>query len=249
MLTAGVDLATEASRTAPAVIDWQGGSAALVDLRLGVDDEQVVALASVAAVLGIDCPFGWPEAFVSFVTDHQQGAVTVPADELGADWRRHLAFRETDRVVRATTGFTPLSVAADRIGLTAMRCAHLLTAMAERGHVVDRSGAGGVIEVCPAASLHCWGLPSRGYKRAGGIQARRVLFAQLRATAPWLAITDEDSGLCIASDDALDAVVAALTSRAAAVGRCHLPSSERADLARREGWIMLPDTELTSLVG
>jgi hypothetical protein len=67
---------------------------------------------------GIDCPLGWPEVFVEFVTAHQRGNVSVPPDLPGRDWRRRLAYRLTDRAVREATGQKPLSVADDRIGHT-----------------------------------------------------------------------------------------------------------------------------------
>jgi len=74
-----------------------------------------------------------PGAFVAFVDAHQAGHVTVPEGVAGRDWRRRLAYRTTDEVVRAELKMIPLSVAADRIGHTAMRCAGLLARLAERG--------------------------------------------------------------------------------------------------------------------
>jgi hypothetical protein len=56
----------------------------------------------------------------------------------------------TDEAVRAETGLIPLSVAADRIGHAAMRCAGLLAQLARRGQSVDRCGRGVVVEVYPA---------------------------------------------------------------------------------------------------
>lgn len=75
-----------------------------------------------------------------------------------------MAFRTTDAAVRELTGqrLIPLSVAADRIGHTAMRCASLLAALASGGMQVDRVGTGLVVEVYPAASLWSWQLPHRG---------------------------------------------------------------------------------------
>jgi Protein of unknown function (DUF429) len=58
----------------------------------------------------------------------------------------------------------PLSVAADRIGHTAMRCAGLLIQLASQERPVDRRGTGVVVKVYPAASLKQWRLPYRGYK-------------------------------------------------------------------------------------
>ncbi|MEO6713138.1 MAG: DUF429 domain-containing protein [Mycobacteriales bacterium] len=82
----------------------------------------------------------------------------------GDRWRAFLANRETDRAVHQAVGLWPLSVAADRIGLAAMRAAGLLADLADAGRAVDRAGTGVVVEVYPAASLKVWGLPHKGYK-------------------------------------------------------------------------------------
>ena len=95
------------------------------------------------------------EALVAFLADHQAGHVAVPGGLTGLQWRRRLAWRLTDEAVREQTGLIPLSVAADRIGHIAMRCAGLLAKRASQGRPVDRCGAGAVVEVYPAASLKC----------------------------------------------------------------------------------------------
>jgi hypothetical protein len=69
-----------------------------------------------------------------------------------------------------------------------------------------------------------------------------------KRTVSWLRLSDDVQGQCKASDDALDAVVAALIARTVAVGQCE-PIPEEARLrARREGWIALPTpTSLDSI--
>jgi hypothetical protein len=52
----------------------------------------------------------------------------------------------------------------------------------------------------------------------------------------------------IASCDAFDAVIAALATRAVAVGRVHQPDEQQRDLAAVEGWINLPQGTLNSLI-
>jgi hypothetical protein len=79
----------------------------------------------------------------------------IPGGLTGRQWRRRLAWRVTDEVVRAETGLIPLSVAADRIGHTAMRCTGLLAQLARQGQPVDRCGRGVLVEVYPATSLKC----------------------------------------------------------------------------------------------
>jgi hypothetical protein len=54
---------------------------------------------------------------------------------------------------------------------------------------------------------------------------------------------------CRRSDDAFDAVIAALTARAAVLGRTDLPPASSLDAARVEGWIALPTGDLEELPG
>src|SRR5471030_259508 len=97
-----------------------------------------------------------------------------------------------------------------------MRCAALLAEFAANGALVDRTGqTGKVVEVYPAASLFQWGLTYRDYKRAANNAELNELLSSLLKAAPWLDLGDYQK-LCRDSDDAFDAVIASLTSRAAA---------------------------------
>lgn len=240
MVTAGVDLAAQESGTAVASIRWSGAQATVEVLELGVGDDRIIAAVAEAGLSGIDCPFGWPEPFVDFLVRHRSGNAYAPEGVTGADWRRTLAYRATDRAVREAVGRWPLSVSADRIAHPAMRCANLLARLADRGVPVDRAGGGAVVEVYPAASLHRWGLAARSYKGRGNGVALGGLVDALLQVAPWLDLGPHES-LCRRSDDATDAVVAALTARAAHLGLTRGPADEDAKAARTEGWIMLPD--------
>jgi predicted nuclease with RNAse H fold len=246
MRTVGVDLAADPASTAVASVDWSAGRAGVTKLVLPADDPAVLDAVAGADKAGIDCPLGWPDAFVSFVTEHRTGHVRVPDGVAGRDWRRGLAFRYTDEAVREAIGLIPLSVAADRIGHPAMRCAGLLAGLAARGVPVDRDGSGVVVEVYPAGSPKCWGLPYRGYKRAAGRGNLGPLVDALLRAAPWLDLRAFD-GLCRRSDHALDAVVAALTARAASIGLVSRPPEHRAPAARTEGWIALPTEPIAKL--
>ncbi|MEU1883078.1 DUF429 domain-containing protein [Streptosporangium sp. NPDC020072] len=246
MITVGVDLAAEAVRTAVAWLDWSDGGARVREVVVGADDDLIVEALMGADKAGVDCPFGWPDRFVDFVTAHRNGHVEVPAEVAGRTWRGDLTYRVTDRVVVESTGQRPLSVSADRIGHTAMRCAALLAELARRGRPVDRAGNGVVVEVYPAASLRCWGLTSNGYKRAANLGTLGLLVDQLQETASWLDLGTHEQ-LCRRSDDATDAVVAAITARAAALGRVTTPTQEQAPTARSEGWIALPTGALRDL--
>ena len=244
--TAGVDLAAEPRGTALAVIEWSESAARIVQLELGAPDEPIVAAALSVDKIGIDCALGWPQEFVEFMASHANVAETSTPVDGGMEWRRRLAYRETDRNVREQTGRWPLSVSTDRLGLTAMRCAGLLSRMNSAGLDVDRSGSGTMVEVYPGASLRQWGFDTTGYRVS--LDARPRLVALLRERAAWLEIGGF-AELMMKSADALDAVVAALAARASAVGICPPPPPEHALLARTEGWIALPPVgSLTALV-
>jgi hypothetical protein len=181
-----VDLSAEPVRTAVAVLEWVDGKAVVEDLRVGADDEAIQAALMTADKAGIDALFGWPDAFTAFLVAHQAGNVSVPGGLTGQQWRRQLAWRYTDETVRKKTDVIPLSVAADRIGHAAMRCAGLLARLGSLGSPVDRDGSGTVTEVYPAASLKQWGLPYRGYKQPSNPAALPDLVSELEAAAPWL---------------------------------------------------------------
>lgn len=235
MITLGVDLASRPERTAACTIEWREDGARVVEIRCGLDDHALLARITAADKAGIDAPFGWPHAFVDAVARFHAGA-PWPAATVGA-----LRYRETDRIVARVTGRWPLSVSTDLIGVPAFRAARLLTRLAEGGEKVDRSGAARIVETYPAAALRLWGLASTGYKRRDGLPSLGRLLAALRArTRDWLALDAAGRRLCAQSDDAFDALVAALIARAAALGLCAPPPPEHAAAAAVEGWIALP---------
>ena len=245
VLIAGVDLAAEPKGTALAVIDWSADEAQLIDLKLGVSDQAIVAVAPEVFKLGIDCALGWPIEFVDFLNQHSKAEPTDSVVDGGIDWRRRMAYRETDRQIRQITGRWPLSVSTDRLGMTAMRCAGLLSKMQQVGIAIDRSGAGKVVEVYPGASLRTWGLATAGYRASQDV--RLQLLEQLKLQAPWF----EPGGfseLMVESCDAFDAVVAALAARSAALGRYEKPAEDLINQARIEGWIALPNGPLAQLL-
>ena len=67
MITLGIDLASQANKTGVARLRWtkaEGAPRVAVEtLRVGADDDALVALARDADAIGIDSPFGWPRAF------------------------------------------------------------------------------------------------------------------------------------------------------------------------------------------
>ena len=159
------------------------------------------------------------------------------------DFRRTLSFRETDRVIQELTGRWPLSVATDRLGLTAMRCAGLLSRYQQSGTKVDRSGAGKLAEVYPGATLRTWSFDTTNYRVNKEVRAK--LIKELNQQAPWLELTN--TALMIESADAFDAVIAALAARSIHQGNYHKPTTDQRARALIDGWICLPTKELTNL--
>ncbi|WP_431795965.1 DUF429 domain-containing protein [Microbacterium enclense] len=245
MRTIGVDLAAGVPGTALAEVVWSNGGARLARLDLGVDDAAIVASTDGDAWLGLDCPLGWPDAFVDFVQAHHGGVEPrLGAVDGGADWRRGLAYRRTDVAVRARIGRWPLSVSTDRLGVTALRGAGLLGRLSAAGFPVDRAGEGRLFEVYPGGALRIWGFDTTKYRVDA--TRRATLLTALQQRAPWFDV-GPFAALAVASADAFDAVIAALATRAAALGRFARPIPADLELARREGWVALPEGEFAEL--
>jgi hypothetical protein len=245
MRTIGVDLAAGVPATALAELVWFPGGARLVRLEVGVDDAAIVASVARDGWLGLDCPLGWPDAFVDFVQAHHAGTAPLSGEvEGGAEWRRGLVYRRTDVVVRERIGRWPLSVSTDRLGVTALRGAGLLRRLADVGFPVDRAGEGRLFEVYPGGALRIWGFDTTKYRVDA--TRRATLLTALQERAPWLDIGGF-AAVVVASADAFDAVIAALATRAAATGRFGRPSAEDLEVARREGWVALPEGEFEAL--
>jgi predicted nuclease with RNAse H fold len=242
--TAGVDLSSQDLKTASCVIRWGGGRAWVSELEVGVTDEAIGQLLSNddIAKTGLDVPFGWPIAFADAVFQHSRKG-DWPSDYRHADIRA-FRFRRTDIHVWQQTGLRPLSVSTDRIGIPTMRAAAFLSA----GHV-PLDGSGRVVEVYPAAALRQWDLPFKHYKAEKHRDKRTALLAQVvGATRDWLSIPMECQALCEHSDDAFDALIAALVARAAARNEViAIPDAEH-EAAAREGWIHIPKPGSLSLL-
>jgi predicted nuclease with RNAse H fold len=246
--TLGVDLAAGTKKTAVAVLAWAGGTARLEHLSLEVGDAEIVRLFGNSSMTGIDCPVGWPDAFLPFLAGHLAFDAHPVLDHDGIEGRRLLAYRDTDRFVTGQTGLIPLSVSADRLAHPAMRCA-VIQAKISRDHGPQaRDGSGRLAEVYPAASLKSWGLLGRGYKGRGGTERLALLLDGLADAAPWLDLAGHDDRLA-GSDDMFDALIASLTARAVALGRTLRPDDGHATAARTEGWIHLPTGGLSGLNG
>lgn len=247
MRTIGVDLAASAPGTALAEIEWEGAGARLTRLEIGTQDADIVAsVTSDDAWLGVDCPLGWPDAFVDFVQAHHAGIEPEFGPVQGhAEWRRGLVYRHTDHVVKDRIGRWPLSVSTDRLGVTALRGAGLLARLAEADFLVDRAAEGRLFEVYPGGSLRLWGFDTTGYRVDA--TRRTILLDSLRERAPWLDL-GAFGPLAVAKADAFDAVIAALSTRAGALRLFAPPATGMLAVARREGWVVLPEGPIEALL-
>jgi predicted nuclease with RNAse H fold len=243
MISAGIDLAAEPKGTALALIEFSNNKAKLHYLQQGLDDQALIAKTHNADKVGIDCAFGWPIKFSQFITKHQDLSNQDLIDG-GMDFRRELSFRETDREIKRLTGRWPLSVSTDRLGLTAIRCAGLLSKYQAKGIEIDRSGAKLLVEVYPGATLRNWKLDTTGYRI--NPETRAILLEQLELQAPWLELASLRTRM-IESADCFDAVIAALAARAVYQGNYNKPKAEQLDSAKVEGWICLPTDKMATL--
>jgi len=237
--TAGVDLASQDSRTAMAEIRWDAGGAVLHSVRTGVGNDAIVDAAGRVALVGVDCPLGWPRPFVDLLMASRSNA--VPPDAASDDAAKAaLAFRRTDGVVREVTGRWPLSVSTGTLAYPAMRCAGLLARLRVDGYPVRRSGIDSLVaEVYPAAALRSWHQSTAGYKTDPA--QRQALLTSLMDGTPWLDWSSFAAD-CARDHDALDAVVCALVAGAVLLGRTAPPGRDDLTLAEEEGWIHLPDS-------
>lgn len=243
MRIAGVDLAAEADRTGLAILkvgerESLNAQMTIDELLLGADDHAIRNAITQAGRTGIDVPLGWPQKFVEFVSDHASGKLSAP-ESTDREWRRGLALRETDRYVQRAIGVWPLSVATERIAYAAMRWAGIEARLKAEDVPVVRDGSDAVYEVYPAAALKAWGLRHRGYKGKKNSEVRHELVDELSKTFPNLEWNGHRD-LCIADDNALDAVLAAIIALEAYLGRCEPAPADLKSSALREGWIWVP---------
>ena len=110
---------------------------------------------------------------------------------------------------------------------------------------VGAAGAVGV--VLPRAAGRAGGPRTRRYKGGANATVRHQLIDPLIAAAPWLNLGNHEQS-CRRSDHILEAVIAALNARAAALGQTTTAAAEQLDAARIEGWIALPTDKLADFV-
>ncbi len=244
-VTVGVDVASQPAGTAACRVRWEAGGATIEKVEHDVDDDRLAGLmVEPVARIGLDVPLGWPDDFVAAVAEHHEGR------PFGTASMDRLARRETDRWVHGHPEIRqlPLSVSTDRIAYPAMRMARVIGEIV--GEPIDRSGAGKLVEVYPAAALRVWGLRHRGYKRTADRQALLDVAGALRDRCAWLAAGGATWAEVTRSDHAFDALVCALVARACQLGLCHPVPHQLRAAAAREGWIAVPRRgSLGSLIG
>jgi predicted nuclease with RNAse H fold len=248
MRTVGVDLSSSPRRTAVVAVEWSKGRAIVGQPSLGLGDDDLVERLSSAGWVGIDAPFGWPEAMAAAVYGYTTGDGWSGVEKESFRYRRTDCFVR-DRIFEETgRRLSPLSVSSDRIALTARRTAVLRERAYERSGVrFDRAGGDQVVEVYPPAALVVWGLDRGGYKssrrsdrREAERLARETLLSAIEDRVGWLNWAPGAREVCVDNDDAVDAVLAALVARAAAMGLTSTPPADEVGPAHSEGWIHLP---------
>ena len=239
-ITLGIDLAAQPENTAACRLIWTGESATVDDVvvgRPGCGDNELVAMmrsvVGAGGTVAIDAPFGWPDAFVEQLIEYRDSGRWSTGEK-----SRDLCWRTTDLALKNPEGgdgkIHPLSVSTDRIGVVAMRCAHLLARLASDGITRDPLGRQ-VVEVYPGGALRRWGLNATGYKQSP--ERRSELLGQPPLTAIGLASFRDQ---IVATDHAFDALVSAIVARDVALGRDDKRPDVGDDQLRREGWIRMP---------
>jgi predicted nuclease with RNAse H fold len=239
----GIDLAVQPKSTGVVVLDHRDGTIPTFRVDSDGSDPHLVDLARDADFVAIDCPLGWPSAFVQLVADHHS---SKPWSE--PDHPRAFRMRTTDRVVADGLGPTPLSVSADKLGATAVRCARLQVALAASwGEPAARDGSGKLVEVYPAAALRVWLPGPLRYKGKDNAKARMHIIDFIAGQLPaW--IDEPARAASIDSDHVLDALISALVGLAAARGFTTRPSEAEREIALLEGWIDVPTEPLERLL-
>lgn len=229
----GVDLGADPARTGLAVLADDGGRLRVESAVRGASDEEIIEAIGAGVKAGVDVPLGWPAPFVGHLKRHAAGA-DVGVEDSGPEWRRGMALRRTDLRVWEVTGQRPLSVSTDLIAHPALRWSAVESRLRAGGVDCARDGSGRIAEVYPAAALRVWGLPYRGYKKTDARAVREQIIEGL----------DVDFGSarpdCLASDDILDAVIAAIVAHQVCQGRTQGASASERELALIEGWIHVP---------
>lgn len=245
-ITLGIDLAAQDKNTAACRMIWSQGVGTVDKVFDGNDCSDEKLLGLIAAVVreggtvGIDAPFGWPDAFIHQLIEYRDLGrwSTQPKPEVPSP----LCYRATDVYLKLGSdppagfkGIHPLSVSTDRIGVVAMRCARLLSHLADRGIPRDPLGRQ-VVEVYPGGALRRWRLAAKDYKHDAAVRVALLQQPPLNAVV----VPPARSEQIIGTDHAFDALLSALVARDVALGLDDLHRPGDDGTLRREGWIRMP---------
>ena len=264
-VTLGIDLA---SKTGICEIEWDSMSATIT--RLDVkniktkNEWDIVKQAVVEAHekgwwVGIDAPFGFPEAFgqsVEALRDPTGKTSGSPHTFSQAPFSDARVWRATEKITKDASGIDHLlSTVTDQITGHVINCDDLrYEAIGRARNWADgRLGCTtGIVEVYPAAALKIWKAPVGNYKTDKNDLEELVKWLFRRRSAPWLrAGTNRNKSTLnrntLKSEaDAFDALICALIARLASLRggpTCpyhHAFTPTQMDLFRSEGWIHLP---------
>ena len=246
-----------------------GGSLVLDNVqparRAGLHD--LLATVPTPAVAALDFPFGVPAEFArrlspacspQVMPDVWQAVSDMTADEFLAARNRFVAehgeLKRSGDARHFPESYSPLHRAnPNMLPMTyeGMRLLHRWHGSdPTRWYVPPLEPPAGsarsvtLLELMPGAFLKAVGLPHKGYKKGRRSAALREQLTDALAGASGIALPDLDSIRmgCQASDDFLDAVVAAVGAACWMLdhGRFRHPQPEERNPARLEGWIYVP---------
>ena len=210
-------------------------------------------------IAAMDFPFGVPQAFAAYWAAGARSLVDLWQTAAGTEFYRFLERRDAfvgqqGEPKRACDYYYPESYSSlhkanpNMLPMT-YRGMEMLDVLHRAEWSVspmdpDSSDRCTLMEVMPGATLRALGLPYNGYKKGrNAFELRKRILdgvgESARVSVEGLA---ELSEACMFSDDALDAVVAALTGAlwVAAPDAFRLPSHEELPGASIEGWMCVP---------
>lgn len=232
------------------------------------DLHDLLAALTTPAVAALDFPFGVPAAFSAhlspkrppeFMPDVWEAVSGMTADEFLAGRDRfvsdHGEIKRSGDTRHFPESYSPLHRAnPNMLPMTfeGIRLLHRLhRELPRRWHVPPLKPAASparsvtLLELMPGAFLKALGLPYKGYKKGRRSQELRVAITGALASAAGIRLPNLDSVRmgCHASDDFLDAVVAAVGAACWTTDKDSFRHPQRDELApaRMEGWIYVPD--------
>jgi hypothetical protein len=255
-------MSTDPSKTGLVALTWDGFHPAAIEEYNNPKRSDIVRLIRESAARSprdswaVDVPFGWPQEFVRWLSQHHPPVGNPPApvapgassDLDGRSWDR-LARRETDRAALKRIGSkaSGYSVSFDKLGATAAAWASIDAALAtgEPRVRIDRSGRDGfVLETWPSAAWtvlgELSGFKARNPATMAPDEFASILEGVVDLSGQLLTLRPTEKGAHFR-----DAVVCALVARAMQVNR--RATVELPDAANTEGWIHLPEVDLHAL--